>query len=290
MASVQENNLVALGKAAYEARVAIRGAKAELARELGFANGGAMSICADRIFYGKVAPSRMNGNGNGNGNGNNGTATTIQPTSLVNGYWSLPLVQALRSWAELREVKAPDFDIKQSVIDFLQSWAMNGAFNKFMAEKQRDGFAHELRNAGVKTASMLEAEQKAQEALAVSIKQATLLLEGNGFVVLTGQDELPLVSDLDNALDSGDYKKAQGLWLQLESLEAKHAKACKYMEKLDLMAMESVEVREGYQSLVDALREKACKAEIENDTPPPDQAAIDAAELEAFRKWKASQA
>jgi hypothetical protein len=66
MASQQETNLVALGKSAYEAAIAVRGNKDKLAKDLGFASGGSMGICADRIFYGKVAPSRQSGNeGNG---------------------------------------------------------------------------------------------------------------------------------------------------------------------------------------------------------------------------------
>lgn len=59
MASVQEMNLTSLGQAAYEARVAIRGGRAALAAELGFASGGSLANCANKIFYGKVAPSRQ---------------------------------------------------------------------------------------------------------------------------------------------------------------------------------------------------------------------------------------
>ncbi len=285
--ALNTDNLIALGKDAYLARTAIRGGKDTLAQELGFGSGGSMKNAADNLWFPEnIAPTRQRKNGNGNGN----NGATVTNTAIVNGYWSLPLVKALRDWSELREIESPNFDEKQSVVTFLQSWALNAAFNRFMTEKQRDGFSHELANAGVKTASMIETETKAKEALKVSVQQAMLLLEGQGYVVLTGLDELPLVSDLDAAFDSENYKLAQALWLRLEALETKHARASKLMERLDLRAMESVEVREGYQSLVDALREKACAKEIAMDTPPADQAAIDAAELEAFRAWKASQA
>lgn len=280
-------NLIALGKDSYLARIAIRGQKELLAKELGFDTGASMGNSANNLWFPENIPVSRRPKGNGN---NSNTATIPVAPVLVNGYWSLPLVQALRDWSELREISAPNFDDRATVVSFLETWAMNQAFNKFLASKQRDAFAHELRNAGVKTQAMLDAEAKAKEDLETAKQQAILLLEGQGFVVLTGQDDLPLVSELDAALDAENVKECQRIWLALESLEAKHALASKLMERLDLRAMESVEVREGYQSLVDALREKACAVEIANDTPPKSQEAIDVAELEAFRAWKASQA
>ena len=180
MASQQEMNLYALGKAAYESRTAVRGSKSELAAELGFSNPGAMSICADRIFYGKVAPSRQSGN-DGDRRPRQSTNSVSAIRQALEDMKSVGLISDVPS---LHVGPVENLTINPAIAEIVQPYfdaiPLNAAFVLAFRHVQ----ASQLKEFGLVSNEMREQDNLAAKALLDREMEAKAFLKTRGFDVV----------------------------------------------------------------------------------------------------------
>lgn len=173
--SPQENKLRSLGVARYEERIALRGGRAALAEELGFANVGAMGNCASRIFYGKEATSRKSG---GTSSSTNGVAAIKRALEDMKALGLIKSVPAL--FTGTGENPIPNPEIAGLVQPFFDATPLNAAFTM--------AFRHvpegQLQMFGLKSPDMRAAEIAVREQEAAREQEAMRFLRARGWDVI----------------------------------------------------------------------------------------------------------
>lgn len=172
--SPQENKLRSLGVARYEERIALRGGRAYLALELGFANAGALNNCASRIFYGKEAASRKPSASSST----NGVAAMRRALEDLAALGLIKSVPAL--FVGTGENPIPNPEIAGLVQPFFDATPLNAAFTM--------AFRHvpegQLQMFGLKSPDMRAAEIAVREQEAAREQEAMRFLRARGWEVV----------------------------------------------------------------------------------------------------------